>query len=246
MIRLSAVDIGFEAEPPVLSGIDLTFEPGALAGLIGPPGSGKSVLLKVIAGLLRPAAGQVHTAGVELAQAPEAELRSVRKRIGMVFQNNALFDSLTIFDNVAFPLRRADEPPPEDEIAERVRRRLQDVGLKGSEALFPHELSGGMQKRAGIARATVASPQIRLYDEPTAGLDPVTSARILRLIAELHAREAEGVSIVVSNEMDTLLRAVPRLVMLYRGTVAYDGAAAEAAAHSPSAEFVRGDVGFGL
>lgn len=244
MIRLSAVEIGFEAEPPVLSGIDLSFEPGALVGLIGPPGSGKSVLLKVIAGLLRPRSGAVHTAGVDLAHTREKGLRSLRKRIGMVFQNNALFDSLTIFDNVAFPLRRADEPPPEEEIATRVRQRLREVGLSGSEALLPHELSGGMQKRAGIARATVASPLIRLYDEPTAGLDPVTSARILRLITELHG--GQGVSLVVSNEMDTLLRAVPRLVMLYRGGVAYDGPAAQAEQHSPSREFVRGDVGFGV
>lgn len=246
MIRLESVEIGFEGEPPVLENISLELAPGAIAGLVGPPACGKSALLKVIAGLLIARKGRVEVGGVDLAEAKEDERRSLRKRIGMVFQNNALFDSKTIFDNVAFPLQRADQPPPEEEIAKRVRERLADVGLKNTEKLLPHALSGGMQKRAGIARATVASPKIRLYDEPTAGLDPVTGARILALIAEIHRRDPDGVTLVVSNEMETLLEAVPRIVMLYRGTIAYDGSSEDVDHHSPAKEFVRGDVAFGL
>src|SRR5262245_29425251 len=188
-----------------------------MVGLIGPPSSGKSALLKTVAGLIRPARGEVFAFDRDLAGADEAELRRLRKRFGMVFQNNALFDSLTIFDNVAFPLRRADEPVGEEEIAARVTARLADVGLAGTAELFPHALSGGMQKRAGIARATIHAPKLRLYDDPTAGLDPVTAARILALIADLHRRDPDGVTVVVSNEMDSLLAAVPRVVMLHRG-----------------------------
>lgn len=215
----------------MLQSIDLHFEPGALVGLVGPPASGKSALLKLIAGLIEPKSG---------------ELTIESDSLGMVFQNNALFDSLTIFDNVAFPLRRAKNKPSDEEIERRVRERLKDVGLAGTEELLPHALSGGMQKRAGIARATVAAPRIRLYDEPTAGLDPVTASRILALIVDLHQRDPNGVSLIVSNELDTLVKAVPRVVMLYRGAIAYDGPASAIDQHSPAREFVRGDVSFAV
>ncbi len=206
MITLEQLEVSFEGEESCVGPLDLSFSTGSLAALIGPPGCGKSVLFKVIAGLVEPARGKV----------------SVTGKVGMVFQNNALFDSRSLFENVAFPLRRASSPPPAEELDTRVRARIAEVGLKGSEHKLPHELSGGMQKRAGIARATVADPEIRLYDEPTAGLDPVTSARILALIAELH-QKLSGVSIIISNEMDTLLPLVPRIVMLHRGKIEYDG-----------------------
>lgn len=217
MIELEGVTVAFEGAT-VLGPLDLHLEAGALLGLVGPPGSGKSLLLKLIAGLVSPATGRVRVLG-EDPRGPDSPARSA---IGMVFQNNALFDSRTIFENVAFPLRRARTPWREEEITTRVRERLRDVGLAASEQLLPHELSGGMQKRAGIARATAADPVVRLYDEPTAGLDPVTSARILTLITTLHAR-APGVSIVISNEMDSMLRFVPRVIMLHRGQLVFDG-----------------------
>jgi phospholipid/cholesterol/gamma-HCH transport system ATP-binding protein len=227
MIRFTNVEVDFEGRP-ALGPLHLTFGSGSFAGLIGPPASGKSVLLKVIAGLIAPSRGSLAVGG----------------RSGMVFQNNALFDSKTLFENVAFPLRRSLSPPSEDELRARVLSRIKDVGLAGSEEKLPHELSGGMQKRAGIARATVADPEIRLYDEPTAGLDPVTSARILGLIAALHERLG-GVSVVISNEMDTLLKTVPRVVMLLGGRVVFDGP--RASLSSPETpeiarRFVAGDV----
>jgi phospholipid/cholesterol/gamma-HCH transport system ATP-binding protein len=227
MIRFEGVDVAFDGSI-ALGPINLSFAPGAFVGLIGPPGSGKSLLLKVVAGLIAPSRGLV----------------VVERRVGMVFQNNALFDSKTLFENVAFPLRRAPDPPSAPELRARVLTRIEDVGLAGSEEKLPHELSGGMQKRAGIARATVADPEIRLYDEPTAGLDPVTSARILALIATLHDRLG-GVSIVISNEMDTLLKTVPRIVMLHHGQTVFDGPRTDLdtpAAPELAQRFVRGDI----
>lgn len=226
-VALSKVEVIFDGAT-VLGPLDLSFGTGSFIGLIGPPASGKSVLLKVIASLIAPARGKVEMVG----------------RIGMVFQNNALFDSRTLFENVAFPLRRSASPPAEDELSARVLARIKDVGLSGSEQKLPHELSGGMQKRAGIARATVADPEIRLYDEPTAGLDPVTSARILGLIAGLH-HKLGGVSVVISNEMDTLLKTVPRVVMLHHGAIVFDGPRADVdAATAPelARRFVLGDI----
>lgn len=221
MIELQGVVVELDGER-VLGPVSLVLEQGALLGLIGPPGSGKSLLLKVIAGLVRPSTGAVRVLGEDLGKLSEERLRRLRRSIGMVFQNNALFDSRTIFENVAFPLRRSDRGYSEDQLRARVTERLAGVGLTKSEALYPHELSGGMQKRAGIARATADDPPVRLYDEPTAGLDPVTSARILSLVTAIHAR-VPGVSIIISNEMDTLLPVVPRLVMMNRGGIVYDG-----------------------
>jgi phospholipid/cholesterol/gamma-HCH transport system ATP-binding protein len=249
VIRLEGVSVGFD-DRDVLSDVSLHLESGALVALIGPPSAGKSLLLKILAGLVRPRAGKVLIGEVDLMRATPSALSLVQKHIGMLFQNNALFDSKSIFDNVAFPLRRSAEPVSEEEIAERVRARLAEVGLAGAAALLPHALSGGMQKRAGIARATIASPRLRLFDEPTAGLDPVTSARILRLITGLHAQAAgQAVTIIVSNEMDTLLKAAPRTIMLHQGRVAFDGATADlqsAAAPEVARAFATGDVSFAI
>jgi len=238
-VELSGVTVRFDGGPPVLDALDLLLEPGALVGLIGPPSSGKSVLLKLIAGLVRPTAGAASVHGMDLVHGTPAQRRELWRNIGMLFQNTALFDSLTVLDNVCFPLRRQQQPPPEEQVLRRARARLEEVGLGHALARFPHELSGGMQKRAGIARATVAGPRLRLFDEPTAGLDPVTSARILRLITQLHQSDPTGVTLIVSNEMDTLLAAVPRLVVLDAGRVQWDGAPRELHA-APAA--VRGFV----
>jgi phospholipid/cholesterol/gamma-HCH transport system ATP-binding protein len=245
MLHLDALELGFGDAPPVLAGLQVTLAAGAAVGIIGAPSTGKSVLLKAIAGLVPPRGGRLVIDGVDLARADATAQRAHRKKVGMLFQNTALFDSLTIFENVAFPLRRATPPPPEDELTRRVQAALDAVGLPKAGPLMPHALSGGMQKRAGIARATVARPRVRLFDEPTAGLDPVTAARILVLINTLHAQDPDGVTLVVSNEMDSLLAAFPRIWMLAGGGLHYDGASADLVARRAPRDvlaFVRGEL----
>lgn len=242
MIRLEGVSVGFD-DRDVLSDVSLHLEAGSLVALIGPPSAGKSLLLKVLAGLVRPRAGTVLIGEVELMSAGPAALSLVQKHIGMLFQNNALFDSKTIFDNVAFPLRRSAEPIAEAEIAERVRARLAEVGLASAAALLPHALSGGMQKRAGIARATIASPRLRLFDEPTAGLDPVTTQKIYDLLSADQARTGATV-LAVSSDVVALARFVDEIVFLHAGALVYRGPA-KTIADAPDPlvrQFVRGEL----
>ena len=173
----------------VLAGVSLDLAPGARLGLIGPAASGKTVLCKLVCGLEQPDRGSVEVLGESLAGKREAELGAVRRRIGMLFQSPALFDFLSVADNVAFPLEQRGGLPREA-IAARVTERLRAVGLAGSEAKLTAELSGGMKKRVGIARATIAAPELVLYDEPTAGLDPVTTSKVYDLLRA--EREATG------------------------------------------------------
>jgi phospholipid/cholesterol/gamma-HCH transport system ATP-binding protein len=166
----------------------------------------------------------------------------VRARFGMLFQNNALFDFMTVGENVGFPLLRRGGVP-EDEVARRASERLRAVGLGGSEEKFPGELSGGMRKRAGIARALIADPEVVIYDEPTAGLDPVTTSKIYDLLAA--ERDRTGATIVVvSSDIEALCRFVPRVAMLHGGVLRWDGPAAQARdADEPMVrQFVRGDT----
>ena len=240
MLRLTGVRRSFRGAR-VLDGIDLTLRRGETLGVIGPAAAGKSVLLKVACGLYRPDGGTVELEGEELTSAAEARLQALRSRIGMLFQNNALFDFMTVGDNVAFPLVRRGELPG-DEIARRVGERLRAVGLAGTEDKHPGELSGGMRKRVGIARAMVDEPALVLYDEPTAGLDPVTTSKIYELLTRERDRTGATV-VVVSSDVEALLRFAPRLAMLHRGRLVYDGpaAAVEQAADPAVRQFVRGD-----
>ncbi|WP_437786564.1 ABC transporter ATP-binding protein [Sorangium sp. So ce1097] len=213
---------------PVLRGVDLEVPSGCLYGLIGPGASGKSVLLKMITGLLRPERGRVVVDGKDVHALSELELQQFRLRFGMLFQNNALFDYMTVGENIAFPLRRLYDLS-EDEIAERVAERLRVVSLAGFEDRTPAGLSGGQKKRVGVARATIARGEIVLYDEPAAGLDPVTSQRIFDLLrAEQRAMNATVV--MVSSDLDRLLTVTDRVGMLYRGRLIFDGTTEEAKA----------------
>ncbi|WP_437330639.1 ABC transporter ATP-binding protein [Sorangium sp. So ce381] len=213
---------------PVLRGVDLDVPAGCLYGLIGPGASGKSVLLKMITGLLRPDHGRVLVDGKDVHALSELELQTFRLKFGMLFQNNALFDYMTVGENIAFPLRRLYDLS-EDEIEERVAERLRAVSLAGFEARTPAGLSGGQKKRVGVARATIARGEIVLYDEPAAGLDPVTSQRIFDLLrAEQRAMNATVV--MVSSDLDRLLTVTDRVGMLYRGRLIFDGTTAEAKA----------------
>jgi phospholipid/cholesterol/gamma-HCH transport system ATP-binding protein len=224
----------------VLSGVSLELAAGARLGLIGPAAAGKTVLCKLIAGLEQPDRGQITVLGESVAR-PEAQLGPLRRRIGMLFQSYALFDFLSVADNVAFPLEQRGLPA--DQIATRVADRLRAVGLAGSEAKLPAELSGGMKKRVGIARATVADAELVIYDEPTAGLDPVTTQKIYDLLAADHARTRATV-LAVSSDVAALARFVDELAFLYRGRLLYRGPAATIAdAPDPIVrQFVRGEL----
>lgn len=206
----------------VLRDVTLTVEPGEVLGVIGPGGHGKSVLLKLLAGLLRADEGRVLVEGLDLRLASPVQLAKAREDIGYLFQNYALFDFMTVADNVAFPLRR-QRRLDEEAIMAAVRRRLEDVDLGHTLALHPAELSGGMKKRVGVARATITEPRIVLYDDPSAGLDPVTSSKIFRLIDQLHHRERGDASVVVSHDIDRMRAVCDRYVMLSEGRVVFAG-----------------------
>lgn len=210
----------------VLRGVNLHVPAGCLYGLIGPGAAGKSVLLKLITGLLKPDAGRVLVDQRDLSAMSELELQAFRLKFGMLFQNNALFDYMTVGENIAFPLRRTGSAS-EDEIQERVAERLRVVSLPGFDARMPAGLSGGQKKRVGVARATITRAEIVLYDEPAAGLDPVTSQRIFELLRH-EQRAANATVVMVSSDLDRLLTVTDRVGMLYRGELIFDGTTEEA------------------
>jgi phospholipid/cholesterol/gamma-HCH transport system ATP-binding protein len=224
VIRLEGVSKSFDR--PVLRGVDLEVPEGCLYGLIGPGASGKSVLLKTIPALLRPDAGRVIVAGKDVLALSDLELQEFRKQIGMLFQNNALFDFMTVADNIAFPLRRLFDLPPE-QVDARVAERLTRVALPGFESRMPSGLSGGQKKRIGVARATVIRAPIVLYDEPAAGLDPVTSQKIFDLL-RAEQRASGATVIMVSSDLDRLLTVTDRVGMMLEGRLIFDGTTAEA------------------
>jgi phospholipid/cholesterol/gamma-HCH transport system ATP-binding protein len=224
VIRLVDVHKAFGPKK-VLSGFSLDVAEGETMVIIGYSGTGKSVAIKHIVGLLEPDAGEVWVDGLAVPALPRRELYQLRARIGYVFQFAALFDSLTIGENVAMGLRRQDELP-EDEIWMRVEEALDLVDLPGVQERFPAELSGGMRKRVGIARAIALRPKYILYDEPTTGLDPVTSAVIDQLMIRM--REKLGVTgIVITHDMRSAYTVGTRIAMLYEGRVRQVGTVEE-------------------
>jgi phospholipid/cholesterol/gamma-HCH transport system ATP-binding protein len=212
----------------VLRGLTLEVLTGETLVLLGGSGSGKSVLLKHLNGLLRPDRGEVWVEGVSLGTLDEDGLVPVRRAVSMLFQQGALFDSLTVGDNVAFPIREHRLATPESTHA-RVREALAMVDLAGSEALMPAELSGGMRKRAALARALVLEPRALLYDEPTTGLDPVTAAKINHLIRDLQKRLGLT-SVVVTHDLVSAFLVADRIAFLHAGTIRFYGTPDEARA----------------
>ena len=224
MIRLVDVHKAFGPKQ-VLTGFTLDVDEGQTVVIIGYSGTGKSVAIKHIVGLLEPDAGQVWVDGLEVPSLPRRELYALRARIGYVFQFAALFDSLTIGENIAMGLRKQGELS-EQEIAVRVAESLDLVDLPGVETKFPAELSGGMRKRVGIARSVALRPKYMLYDEPTTGLDPVTSAVIDDLMVRM--RDKLGVtSIVITHDMRSAYTVGTRIAMLYKGRVRQVGTVSE-------------------
>lgn len=220
MIRLQNVTKRFGAVE-VLSDVSLHVPPGSTLALVGEGGAGKSLILKLICGLIEPDAGTVEVDGQPMHALSEVERMAVRGRIGMIFQNYALFDYLTVADNIGFPLAQTGQVAP-DEIARRVQRRLDQVHLPDIGERMPSQLSGGMKKRVCLARATVHDPPIMLCDDPTAGLDPVTTNRIFRLLKALQAENAATV-IIVSHEVEYLKPICDRFAMLDQGRLIFNG-----------------------
>jgi phospholipid/cholesterol/gamma-HCH transport system ATP-binding protein len=212
----------------VLDGLDLEIPTGITTVILGRSGTGKSVLLKHIIGLMKPDEGSIEIEGEDIAHMDEAELNRVRKRFGMLFQGAALFDSLTVGENVALPMREHLKLP-EAEIRRRVAERLSWVGLQGVEDMKPASLSGGMKKRVGLARAVAIDPAYILYDEPTTGLDPIMSDVINELIRSIQKRMGVT-SVVVTHDLHSAWKVGDRLALLHEGRVQFTGTPAEAQA----------------
>lgn len=251
LLRLDHVSVHFHRQP-VLRDVSLSLERGETVAVIGESGCGKTVLLKAIIGLLRPTCGSVYFDGQDLTRMNERELTRQRVRFGFLFQQAALFDSMTVAQNVAFPLRQHTRQSIE-EIRQIVVARLAEVGLSESVlARKPAELSGGMRKRVGLARALVMEPELMLYDEPTTGLDPIMGDVINELIISTR-RQHPVTSIIVTHDMRTAHKAADRVVMLYpigrlrpgEPQILYDGPPdrIEQSADSRVRQFVRGEAG---
>lgn len=205
----------------VLDGLNLSVPRGQITVIIGRSGGGKSVLLKHMIGLIKPDSGQVLVAGQDIVKMDDRQLGQARRRFGMLFQDAALFDSMTVFDNVAFPLREHTSHSKE-EIVRLVADKLHQVGLPGVEAKLPSQLSGGMRKRVGLARAIALEPEIVLYDEPTTGLDPLMTEAINRLIADTQARLGIT-SVVISHDIAGAFKIAHTIGMLYEGKIIASG-----------------------
>ncbi len=210
---------------PVLTGVNMTVETGEMFALFGPSGTGKSVLLKTTIGLIVPDQGDVEIDGLSVYRGPSDALERVRRKVGYVFQHAALFDSLNVFENVSMGIPEEDlARMPRADVVRKVWEALEIVNLEPREILakLPSELSGGMKKRVGIARAIVGRPEILLWDEPTTGLDPVNTAAVERLIKRL-SRELEVTSLVVTHDVEGGLLMCDRVAMLHSGTLLFCG-----------------------
>ena len=209
----------------ILNGLNLGLPDNQISMVLGPSGTGKSVLIKHIVGLLYPDAGDVLVHGESVPNMTDDELFEMRTKFGLLFQDGALFGSMNVFDNTAFPLRQHTDKS-EDEIAEICNRRLREVGLAEATQKMPNELSGGMRKRAGFARALVLDPAIVMFDEPDSGLDPVRTALLCELIREIH-EENGGCYLVISHDLGTARRIADFLAVLWKGRIVESGPADE-------------------
>lgn len=205
----------------ILKGVNLTINKGEITAIIGRSGSGKTVLVKHIVGLFKPDRGHIFIDGEDITQLSKKALKKMRRRFGMLFQEAALFDSMTVGENVAFPLKEHTKLS-ESQIKKIVREKLALVGLQDVENKMPNELSGGMKKRVGLARAIALEPEFIIYDEPTTGLDPVSSAAIYELILDMH-KHLKNTSIIISHDVPTIFAVADKTAILSQGKIiAYD------------------------
>jgi phospholipid/cholesterol/gamma-HCH transport system ATP-binding protein len=224
MIEVRALTKSFGSKH-VLRGVDLCIETGETMVVLGRSGSGKSVILKHLIGLLKPDSGDVLVDEESIVNLPERKLTEVRRKVGMLFQSGALFDSMTVEQNLAFPLKEQGIRDPKT-LAERVEEALDMVDLAGEQKKMPAELSGGMRKRVGLARTIVSRPRCILYDEPTTGLDPITTDGINHMIRRLQ-RRLQVTSIVVTHDMKTAFHCADRIAFLHEGRRHFVGSVSE-------------------
>ena len=241
MIRVEDLHRSFAGQR-VLRGLDLEVTAGEIMVVIGRSGAGKAVLLKHLLGLLRPDSGRVVVNGTDITHLRGPALDRIRERYGVVFQGGALFDSMSVFDNVAFPLREKTRLRSR-EIAGRVEEKLDQVGLTGMGHKSPAEISGGMRKRVAIARALVTEPEVMFFDEPTTGLDPILVNTIHHLILAMH-RKFRFTAVMVSHEIPEIFRIADRVAMLHDGVIVEQGTpdVIQGSANPIVQQFVRGDV----
>jgi phospholipid/cholesterol/gamma-HCH transport system ATP-binding protein len=240
MIKVEGLTKSFGRQA-VLRELTLEVATGTITIIIGRSGGGKSVFLKHLIGLLRPDAGRILVDGVEITRLHGRALDEIRRTYGVVFQGGALFDSMSCWDNVAFPLREKGPTPP-NELAKRVEAALSQVGLEGVGAKYPAEISGGMRKRVAIARALVTEPEIVFFDEPTTGLDPVLVNTIHHLILNLH-RRFRFTAVVVSHEIPEIFEIADTVAMLHEGRIVEIGppAAIQASTNPIVQRFIKGE-----
>jgi len=226
----------------VLDGVSCHVPRGLITVIMGPSGTGKSVLLRHFVGLLRPDRGDVIVEGRSVPDLREDELLAMRRDMGMLFQDGALFSSMNLFDNVAFPLRQHTRRT-EREVRDIVMARLEEVGLAGAEKKMPNELSGGMRKRAGFARALVLEPRILLFDEPDSGLDPVRTALLCELIRQIQRRYG-STAVVISHDTKAVFDVADTVILLHGGRVVEQGAREQLreSSHPFTRQFIRGAV----
>jgi len=219
MIKIQNLHKSF-GKQKVLNNINLTVNEGKTTVIIGPSGEGKSVLLKHLIGLLKPDSGQIFIDGEDISKMNGNRIKTVRKKFGMLFQDAALFDSHNVFENVAFPLREHTDLL-DNEIESNVKEMLNLVGLEGSEEKWPAQLSGGMKKRVGLARALMLHPKILLFDEPSTGLDPIMTEQICKLIQDTHTH-FKTTQVMISHNIKTTLRLADKIAMLHGGQIIED------------------------
>lgn len=220
MIELQDVTLQY-GNREILDGISLTIEDNKIKAILGPSGVGKSTILKLILGLIKPNCGRIFIDGTDIISLKESQLYPIRRKMGIVFQGNALFDSMTISENMGFFLRE-NLKLSEEETELRVQEQIAFAGLEGYEDALPENLSGGMKKRVAIGRALIFNPNMILFDEPTAGLDPVSSKKILGLISSLRHKNNLG-AVIVTHIIDDVFQVADSVAVLYKGKIIFDG-----------------------